>query len=195
MKSIPDAVALLRQGEIVGVPTETVYGLAVDPRLGDAVAKLYELKGRPAELPLTLLVASLAEAERIAEVTDEAARAGRDHWPGPLTMVLKTAHKLPNWIGDPQRGTVGLRVPDHPVALALLEATGPLGVTSANRSGLPPAFDHSEAELIFGAEVSGYLDGAGSRGQASTVIDFSLEPPQVIRDGPVTVTGAVSKGG
>ncbi|MFQ5967782.1 MAG: L-threonylcarbamoyladenylate synthase [Acidimicrobiia bacterium] len=187
MKSVGDAVLLLRQGEIVGMPTDTVYGLAVDPRLGAAVDRLYQLKGRSQDRPLSLLVGSLDDARRIAALTDEVAKVAARHWPGPLTLVLRANRELPTWIGDQERQTVGLRVPDHPAALALLAEAGPLAVTSANRSGQPPAFDHSEAELMFGADVAGYLDGSGSGGEASTVVDFSVTPPRVLRAGPVSL--------
>ncbi len=187
MRSIEDAVLLLRQGEVIGVPTETVYGLAVDPRLPAAIKRLLHLKGRQGQ-PLVLLVASVEEASRVAELSTAAERAARLHWPGPLTIVEPWRGRLPAGIGDHDRQTVGLRLPNHPVALALLRAAGPLAVTSANRSGEPPALDHAEAETIFGADVAGYLEGSGSGGQASTVVDFSVTPPALLRQGPVVIT-------
>jgi len=195
VRSIDDAVLLLRQGEIVGVPTDTVYGLAVDPRLAGAVSMLLALKGRGSERPIGLLVASVDQASRIAALPEAAVRAARDHWPGPLTLVLSWHRPLPSRIGDHERGTVGLRVPNHPVALALLRAAGPLAVTSANRSGLPPAGDHVEAEAVFGSEVAGYLDGTSPGGRSSTVLDFSVEPPRLLRAGPLDLSDLANEPG
>jgi tRNA threonylcarbamoyl adenosine modification protein (Sua5/YciO/YrdC/YwlC family) len=187
MISIDEAVQLLRQGEIVGVPTDTVYGLAVDPRLPSAAMALYDLKGRPEGRPMSLLVASATQARRIAMLPEAAERAAATHWPGALTMVVRWRRPLPEWVGDHERGTIGVRVPDHPVTLAVLDAAGPLAVTSANRSGEPPALDHEEAEVIFGADIAGYLEGASPGGEASTVVDFTVEPPRLLREGPVAL--------
>lgn len=185
MRSIDDAVLMLRQGEVVGVPTDTVYGLAADPRLPASVHRLFDLKGRPPDRPIGLLVTSFEQATMLAVPTAEARRAAEEHWPGALTIVLAWRHSMPPEIGDHFRQTVGLRVPNHPVVLELLDAVGALAVTSANRSGQPPAMDHFDAEAIFGAEVAGYLDGTAGRGAASTVVDFTVEPPRVVREGPI----------
>ncbi|MEE9227650.1 MAG: Sua5/YciO/YrdC/YwlC family protein, partial [Acidimicrobiia bacterium] len=99
--------------------------------------------------------------------------------------VLPAARDLPPWIGDQARGTVGVRVPQHPVALDLLDKAGTLAVTSANRSGEEAAVDHEQALQIFGGAVIGYLEGAGSAGLASTVLDATVDPPAVLRAGPV----------
>ncbi len=179
------AVNAIRSGEIVGIPTETVYGLAADPYQPDAVAALFDLKGRPPDKPFAVLVASLEAAEAVADLTPQARALGEEHWPGPLTLVVRRSLEMPVWLGEPGRGTIGVRVPDHKVALALLEAAGPLVVTSANWSGDPPVLDHASAAAIFGEAVAIYLEGESGGGQSSTVIDATTEPAQLIRPGPV----------
>lgn len=185
MIGIEEAKTALGRGEVVGVPTDTVYGIAADPYHRDALDRLFELKGRPVERPVALLVAGLEQVRRLAEVTPEAERLAAEHWPGGLTLVLVRRDDLPPWLGDRTRGTIGVRVPDHPATLALLEAAGPLCVSSANRSGEPAARSEEEAERIFGLEVAVYLPGRCPGGEASTVLDLTVDPPAVLREGPV----------
>jgi tRNA threonylcarbamoyl adenosine modification protein (Sua5/YciO/YrdC/YwlC family) len=134
---------------------------------------------------VALLVADLEQAHELCIITGEARALAKRYWPGPLTMVLEAAHDLPPWVGDQARGTVGVRVPQHPVALQLLRLSGTLAVTSANRSGEEPAVSDSAARAIFGDAVTGYLEGEGSAGSASTVLDVTLDPPVVLRQGPI----------
>lgn len=179
------ALAALTRGDVVGVPTDTVYGLAVDPWQGEAIDRLYDLKGRPAHKPIGLLVASVAQAEEIADLGP-----GRDlveHWPGALTLVVRPRVVIPDWIGDHALGTVGIRVPDHPLLLRLLERAGPLAVTSANRSGEEEAGDDRMARTLFGAAVAVYLPGRCPGGTASTVVDATVTPPRLLREGPVLI--------
>lgn len=185
--TLAEAAAALRAGAVVGVPTDTVYGLAAVPA-ADAVGALYELKGRPSGRPVALLVASVADAERVAVLAPGARRLVERHWPGALTIVAPAAVALPPWVGDPDRGTVGVRMPDHPGLLSLLAETGPLAVTSANLSGEPPALDDAEARRIFGDAVAGYVPGRCPGGTASTVVDVTGPEPVVLRPGPVDVT-------
>ena len=112
------------------------------------------------------------------------------HWPGALTLVVPRADGLPDWIGHPDSGSVGIRVPDHPITLALLAAAGPLAVTSANRSGYPPAADDHSARAALGDAVAVYLEGGGAGGAASTVVDLTGSEPRVLRRGPVAWPGA-----
>lgn len=179
---------MLKGGGIVGVPTDTVYGLAAVPTHREAIARLYDVKGRPAGKPIALLVASVSQAEELVVFTPAAAELGRRHWPGALTLVLPTRRRLPDWVGDPTRGTVGVRVPDHPVALELLEAAGPLAVTSANPSGGDPALDHRSARAMFGELVDLYLEGVCPGGTASTVVDATGSELRILRRGPVPVS-------
>ena len=183
--TVIEAVIALNAGKLVGVPTDTVYGVAADPWSESGMNALFDLKGRGPEHPVALLVADLEQAHELVVITAIAERLAAEFWPGPLTLVLPAARDLPPWIGDQARGTVGVRVPQHPVALDLLDKAGTLAVTSANRSGEEAAVDHEQALQIFGDAVIGYLEGAGSAGLASTVLDATVDPPAVLRAGPV----------
>ncbi len=183
--TVIEAVIALNAGKLVGVPTDTVYGVAADPWSESGMSALFDLKGRGPEHPVALLVADLEQAHELVVITALAERLAAEFWPGPLTLVLPATRDLPPWIGDQARGTVGVRVPQHPVALDLLDKAGTLAVTSANRSGEEAAVDHEQALQIFGDEVTGYLEGAGSAGLASTVLDATVDPPAVLRAGPV----------
>ena len=135
--SIAEAARLLRDGRLVAFPTETVYGLGADASSDDAVESIYRAKGRPAENPLIVHVASLADAEAIGVFDDEARALAKAFWPGALTLVLRKKNTARiSALATASLDTVALRVPDHPVALALLKATGrPLAAPSANPSG------------------------------------------------------------
>lgn len=182
---LAQVVAALRKGAVVGLPTDTVYGLAADPFSKEAMGALFALKGRAVVKPVALLAASTEHAARIGIIAGGALEAARAHWPGPLTIVVPRVPGLPDWVGDPARDSVGLRVPDHSGALALLAAAGPLAVTSANRSGESPARDDAAARAMFGARVAAYLPGLGSDVEPSTVVDFTGAKPRVLRSGPV----------
>ncbi len=175
------ARSLLGRGKVVGVPTDTVYGLATHH---SSQEELFRLKVRPEGKPIPVLVASIADAERIACFPPLARRLARDHWPGPLTLVLSLRPEH----SDPETTTVGLRMPDHPLALELVKLSGPLSVTSANRSGDPPATSHLEAREMFGDQVEVYLPGVSPGGVASTVLEVLPDrPPKVLRAGPVSL--------
>lgn len=184
---ITAAVEAVREGLVVGLPTDTVYGIGVDPLNQEAVALLYRLKGRPANKPVGLLVATLAQADQIGEIRGEARRLAERHWPGALTLVVTPKVILPDWVGDSHRRTVGIRVPDHPVALVLLDAAGPLAVTSANLSGGAEALDAATARAVFGDQVAVYLEGVSPGGQPSTVVDATGPGLAVLRQGPLRV--------
>jgi tRNA threonylcarbamoyl adenosine modification protein (Sua5/YciO/YrdC/YwlC family) len=183
---VPAAADALHRGQVVGVPTDTVYGIAADPHSEDAVCKLYEIKGRPGRKAIPVLVASVAQAGMVAEFSPEAEDYARSHWPGALTLVLPRRTVMPDWVGDAARKTVAVRMPDHPVALGLLQAAGPLAVTSANMAGEPPATNDQQASRLLGDELAGYLTGECPGRESSTVVDFTTQPPQVLRQGPVS---------
>lgn len=180
-----EAVVALNAGRLVGVPTDTVYGIAVDAWSESGMKLLSDLKGRAPEQPVALLVADLRRAGRLASVSSAALNLAKEHWPGSLTLVLPAAPDLPVWMQA--RGTVGLRVPNHPVALDLIERVGTLAVTSANLTGETPAVDHAHAHSMFSDAVAGYLPGERGVGAASTVLDVTVDPPVLLREGPVTV--------
>jgi len=175
------ARAMLAEGKVVGVPTDTVYGLAAHL---SAQQELFEVKGRPPEKAIAVLVGSVADALELAVFPPVARELTEAHWPGPLTLVLSsrgsTVEDSPN--------TVGLRMPDHPLALELLNLCGPLAVTSANRSGESPAHSHTQAQDIFGDRIELYLPGACPGGVASTVIEALAScDPRVLRPGPISL--------
>lgn len=185
--SVERAIAAVRNREVIGIPTDTVYGIGADPLSEEAVTRLYELKGRPEHKPVGLLVASLEQAEVIGEIGGAAADLAAEHWPGPLTLVVTPNVILADWVGDTQRRTVGLRVPDHPVALELLAAVGPLAVTSANLSGGRESMSADDARAVFGDLVSVYIEGRAPGGESSTVVDVSDGDIVVLRQGPVSI--------
>jgi len=182
---IDEVVAHLRRGEVVGVPTDTVYGLAVDPHNESAVQRLFALKGRPESKPVSLLVASVSDAESIVYLSEEARDLASHHWPGALTLVARPREKFPFWIGDPATRTVGVRVPDHAELQTLLEVTGGLAVTSANVSENPDTLNDVEARAVFGDEVALYMPGRCPGGSASTVIDVTSAEFRTLRQGPI----------
>lgn len=184
---IAEALEAIADGLVIGLPTDTVYGVGVDPINPDAVARLFELKGRPAAKPIGLLAASLEQAEQVAEISDKAAELARRHWPGGLTIILTPRVVMADWVGDAQRRTIGVRVPDHPVAVGLLEQSGPLAVTSANVSGGAEAMSDDEARSVFGDLVAVYVPGVAPGGTASTVVDASGDELVVLREGPVRI--------
>ncbi len=164
------AAAAILEGGVVAIPTDTVYGLAVAP---GAEARIYEIKGRPAELPLILLVAGAEQVIGIVEVDQRARGFMERWWPGPLTLVLPAGDR-----------TLGVRVPDHPLALDLLRATGPLLTSSANRHGQPPALTAEEAARLPG--LAGVVDGGRAPGGVpSTVLDLTGAEPRVVREGAI----------
>jgi L-threonylcarbamoyladenylate synthase len=184
---IEAALAAILEGQVVGLPTDTVYGIGVDPFNFDAVATLFELKVRPADKPIGLLVATLEQAQEIGEIESEAQALAREHWPGALTLIVTPKVVMADWVGDQQRRTIGIRVPDHPVARELLELSGPLAVTSANESGGPEAMSDRDARDMFGGRVAVYIEGTAPGGEASTVVDVTGASPAVLRQGPIDI--------
>jgi L-threonylcarbamoyladenylate synthase len=183
--AIRDAADFIRRGLVVAYPTDTLYGLAVDPRNADAVKRLYTLKGRAETAALTLIAADIAQARAAASITGTAERLATRWWPGPLTVVLH-AHAVlaPEVLAGGT--TVGIRVPDHAVAIALARQAGfAITATSANRSGMPAA---TTADALADAlpDVDAIVDAGPVRGGApSTLVDVTTEPPTLLREGVV----------
>ncbi len=182
---IPAALSVLESGGVVGVPTDTVYGLAVDPRNETALKGLFDLKARDPHNPIALLAASIRQAAQLADFSHHALELAVRHWPGPLTLVVPKHPDVPEWIGDRRAGTVGVRVPDNLTALRLLAACGPLAVSSANPSGRAPAGTAEEAEAAMGDAAALYLRGGRSGGASSTVVAVIGNDVEVLRPGPV----------
>lgn len=184
------AAEFLRAARLVGYPTETFYGLAADPRSPEAVDAVFAAKGRPERMALPLIAADRAAVLLcVRELSDAAERLAAAFWPGSLTLVLPAAPILPpRLLGGGQ--TVGIRISPHPVAAALARTFGgPIVATSANRSGQPAPMTAAEVRQALGAEVAMILDGGPTRGgQASTVLDLTLDPPRVVRSGSVPLS-------
>lgn len=163
----------IAKGELVVMPTDTVYGVAADAFRPEAVAKLLEAKGRGRQSPPPVLIANVGTLQALAvDVTWPVRRLADQFWPGPLTIVLQAQPSLAWDLGD-TGGTVALRIPDHELALELLRETGPLAVSSANSTGDPAARTAPEAEAMLGDHISVYLDGGAISGDgtASTIVD------------------------
>jgi tRNA threonylcarbamoyl adenosine modification protein (Sua5/YciO/YrdC/YwlC family) len=181
------AIGALRAGELVVCPTDTVYGMAADAFNSSATQTIFRIKGRPRSLPLPVLVSRPRQAWALSsEVPSAAAELAAAFWPGALTLILPSADL--DWdLGD-ARGSIALRIPDHPVLLDLLERLGPIAATSANRSGEPTAATVAEIEEIFGEQIAVYLDGGpASRETGSTIVDLSKGRPVLVREGPIPV--------
>jgi len=181
------AARAIKRGEIVGVPTDTVYGLAVDLYDEAALDRLYGLKGREDGKPIAILVASLEQGLVLGAMSDRALELAERYWPGAATLVVPRLETAPEWLGDRERRTVALRCPDHPVALSLLDLTGPLAVTSANRSDSDPVTTAEAAMAVFDGEVLTYLPGDAGGGAPSTLIDLTQPTEVVLRQGPVAL--------
>lgn len=182
-----DAAAAARRGELIVFPTDTVYGLGTRPDDPSATARVFEAKRRPRDLELPVLVATVEAARAVARLDERAERLAAALWPGPLTLVLPRGAAASGWDlgGDP--ATVGVRAPHHPLALALLGDTGPLAVTSANRSGEPPAETCDGLHSSFGDHVAVYLcEEDRLAGVASTVLDLAHGPARIIRQGSLS---------
>lgn len=182
----------IAKGELVVIPTDTVYGVAADAFTPKAVARLLDAKGRTRSQPPPVLVPGVATLEAlVAELPDVVRDLVTEFWPGGLTIVLQAQPSLAWDLGD-TAGTVAVRMPANPIALELLEETGPLAVSSANLTGRPAATTAQEAEAMLGDSVAVYLDGgpSGDSG-ASTIIDAT---GLTLPDGTVSIlrNGAVS---
>ncbi len=169
----------LGRHELVVFPTDTVYGLGCDAFSAKAVESLLAAKGRGRQSPPPVLIPNLATMRALAEFVPAAAvKLAETFWPGALTLILRSQPSL-NWdLGDTE-GTVALRMPDHKIALALLEEVGPLAVSSANLTGEPAAVTCAQAEQYLGAKVKVYLDGGSSpKGESSTILDLTALTPE-----------------
>ena len=184
---IKAAVDCLKSGGIIAIPTDTVYGIGADPFNVDAVQKLYTLKGRPEEKPIPLVLGSVEDVEQVAQnLPGFFFHLTERFWPGGLTIIVQSKNLLPQLTAGGT--TVGLRIPNQPLLLEILqEFGGPIAITSANLSGQPAATSPQE----FGTELSSKIDFIVDDGQTpgptpSTVYDISVSPPQVRREGVIS---------
>lgn len=183
-EGIAAAAEAVRNGDVVVMPTDTVYGIGADAFNNAAVEKLLATKRRGPDMPVPVLVGSWTTIQGLtAEFSDTAKTLVEAFWPGGLSIIVPEAPSLPWNLGD-TRGTVLLRMPNQPLALELLQEVGPMAVSSANLSGHPPALKIHEARQQFGGAVPVYLDGGQAQiGEPSTIIDISSGRPVILREG------------
>jgi L-threonylcarbamoyladenylate synthase len=185
-KGIASAVSAVKDGRLVVLPTDTVYGVGADAFDPAAVTALLAAKGRGRDMPVPVLVGSWQTIDGLAFAVPEAARELiHAFWPGALSIVVQQAPSL-QWDLGEGRGKVMVRMPLHPVAIELLREVGPMAVSSANISGRPPAITADDARSQLGELVGVYLDAGPSQQQAaSTIIDLTGPTPHILREGPV----------
>ena len=187
-QAIEEAAKLLRAGETVGIPTETVYGLAADATNSEAVTKIFEAKGRPQDNPLIVHISRMEELDRVVrEIPQAALRLAEAFWPGPLTIIMKKSDAIPNTTSA-GLDTVAVRMPSHPVAREIIRASGlPLAAPSANLSGLPSPTTAQHTFRDLNGRVPLIIDGgACAVGVESTVITVAGEKPTLLRPGYIT---------
>ncbi|MFC5832356.1 L-threonylcarbamoyladenylate synthase [Nonomuraea insulae] len=187
-EGLTEAAAAVRRGELVVLPTDTVYGIGADAFTPAAVTALLDTKGRGRDMPPPVLVGTVRAATALV---DDLGPYGQDlidaFWPGALTLVCKANRALSWDLGD-AKGTVAIRMPLHPVALELLKETGPMAVSSANRSGAPAATTAEEAEEQLGESIPVYLDGGKTTDNTpSTILDLTTAVPRMLRRGAIPV--------
>ena len=190
LTDMPEAAEIIRRGGLIAVPTETVYGLAADATSEEAVRRIFEVKGRPENKPLSILVGGAEDIGRYGVNAPKAAYAlAKRFWPGPLTIVLRSESAIPDIVRAGGE-TVGLRCPDHPLTLQLLRLAGvPLAAPSANPSDSPSPKNATEVLAYFDAMIDGVIDGGECGiGTESTIVDLSRTPYSILRQGALAET-------
>jgi len=184
--AIQHAIDVLRNGGIIAFPTDTVYGLAAPIDNEDSIDRLYVAKGRNNTKAIAVLLGDPDQLDQVAiNLSDSAKKIGQHFWPGPLTLVVPRHPTLPEILAP--LPTIGVRIPDHPVALALLNATGPLAVTSANLSGHTNAMTAKQVLKQLKGRFHLLIDGGRTPGGVpSTVIDCTTPNPEILREGPIS---------
>ena len=186
--AIAQAGALLASGQVVGIPTETVYGLGANALDGTAVQKIFAAKGRPSDNPLIVHIADLDQIYSLTtEVPDAAIRLAEAYWPGPMTIILPKASCIPNEVSA-GLDTVGIRLPSHPIARAVIRAAGvPIAAPSANLSGRPSTTTAAHVMEDMNGKIAAIVDGGSCAvGVESTVISLSGERPRLLRPGGIS---------
>jgi L-threonylcarbamoyladenylate synthase len=179
------AIDALERGELVVIPTDTVYGVAGSLEV-HSVDALFSLKQRPYDKPLPVLGADVEALAEIAVFDDRARILAERYWPGPLTLVLPRAEGFGLPLGRGGEASVAVRVPAHPLGLGVLRGSGPLAVTSANVSGEPDAHSIEDARASLGDSIAVYVDGGPCEGDPSMVLSLLHDVPQVLRPGPIS---------
>jgi L-threonylcarbamoyladenylate synthase len=185
--AVSHAVDVLQHGGLVAFPTDTVYGLAALPFKGEYVERLFAAKGRSSTRAIAILIGNYPDLDKVVQHIDERSmKLVKKFWPGPLTLVVPKLQSLPDALSQDE--TIGVRMPNHPLALALLRKIGPLAVTSANISGKDNAKSAEEVYDQLNGRVHLILDGGKSSGGVpSTVVNCVSNPPTILRQGPITL--------
>ena len=185
--AIPHALDILKRGGLVAFPTDTVYGVGALAFDGKAVESIYAAKDRPVEKAIPILIGGMEDLERVTEKTPVmAAKLATHFWPGPLTLVVPKHPNLPDVVSA--YPTVGVRVPDHPIARALLTTAGPMAVTSANISGSTNPKTAQDVSRQLNGRIPLILDGGETPGGVpSTVVNCLGTDPEILREGPITM--------
>jgi L-threonylcarbamoyladenylate synthase len=183
---IHTAAEVVKKGGVIIYPTETLYGLGADPRIPEAMKRVYAIKGREKAKPIPFLITDQEMLETLVEDIPPLGKKLMDkYWPGPLTLIFRAKKGLPPPLGG-EEGTIGLRISSHPVARAIVEAIGaPLTSTSANPAGEGDLTDVRMIAQVFGDQVDLIIDGGQVPGIGSTVVDLSVTPPRVVREGMI----------
>ena len=185
------AVAILAQGGLVALPTDTVYGLAGAASLDSTLRRIFAVKQRPADIPLPILIADAGDIVQVAvDIPSCVSELADRFWPGPLTIVLCKSSRISD-LATAGRSTVGLRVPDHELTRSILRrADFPVAVTSANMSGAPEVTTPQQVVAALGGQIEMLIDdGSCPGGLPSTVLDLTCSPPRIVRSGPVIRQG------
>jgi L-threonylcarbamoyladenylate synthase len=174
----------LAAGQLVVVPTDTVYGIGGRADLAPTTSQIFEVKGRGGDTPLPVLVASWERAREVGRFVPGAEAIARLVWPGAVTLVVPRATGSRDWEIGGDGASIGLRIPDHPVTRRILQGSGPLAVSSANRSGEEPPRSCERIRSMFGARIAVYVcDDPSEQRRASTVVDLTGPDPRILRDG------------
>lgn len=186
---IKQAVEMLKSGKLIAFPTDTVYGIGANAFNAEAVRQIFVAKRRDYDKPLQVLIARKVD---LGSITDEQSevldRLASEYWPGPLTIVMPAGKAFPRWVTC-GRDTVGVRMPANPIALKLIESFGaPIAATSANISGFPDPVNAQEVMEYLGGKVDLIIDGGPTSGNIpSTVLDISVQPPVILRQGKLII--------
>ncbi len=184
---IQEAAHILENGGVICYPTETVYGLGADAYNEEALERLFKIKGRETGKPISILIGNMEMLEEVtAQIPSVAMGLIRGHWPGPLTIIFEASKTCPPTLtGD--SGKIGVRISPHPIARKMLEAfRKPITSTSANLSGMPSLSDANEVYRVFRGKIDLILDVGKTQGEGervSTVVDVTVSPPRVVREG------------
>jgi L-threonylcarbamoyladenylate synthase len=185
--ALQHTIDILQHGGVIAFPTDTVYGLAALPFQPETVERLYIVKGRSTEKAIAILLGDLSQLNQVAgPISPQAMRLAEHFWPGPLTLIVPRLPALPTVLSPNQN--IGVRIPNHPIALSLMRMAGPLAVSSANLSGQANTTTAQEVYAQLKGRIHLILDGGQTPGGVpSTVLDCTTPEPTIIREGPITL--------